>query len=270
MSRRSRGGSSLLSGTDRNVSISSNDELQLRRAEELKLIGRWTAADRIARCGQQFFFKNKYCHRRECPQCSVMSAIRNRHANLMAMRVIEPWQLYLLTIGAHRLGALNVALERVRAGRLALGIWCRRAGIGAVGRVHLKLTGDERLWAVHLHVALGPVAVDLQDLQRVWQSAVGKRARVMLSGPASNHTAGWVLVTNAPEPAGGRTGQAVRARQASLRSEQVASYLARRKHECPEPGTMSLAALDELWTAIRGKKLGLRLGTGRTRALGRG
>ena len=118
-----------------------------------------------------------------------------------------------------------------------------RIVLGAVGGLEPKLSNNQRLWSVHVHLLLDTrsPAPDFAVLREAWEAVTCQRVR------------------------GGATGSlALRDdRDSRVQStEAAAEYCTKRLDWCPDAYTMPRTAHAHLLRAIRGKRLYIAWGTG--------
>jgi hypothetical protein len=101
-----------------------------------------------------------------------------------------------------------------------------------VGVIHPKLAGEGHYWAVHLHVVLDVDAVPWGEARSAWSRLSGGRGRFDEDRRPLPRRSSYAL----------------------------ASYLAKGRDACPEPGTLPPPVLALLWRALYRVQLVMRRG----------
>lgn len=211
-------------------------DVQEARASELRALGDYTGAHRVLMCGAEGApWGRRWCRRRDCPACAQAAAARNAARVLEGMRRFrgESTVAVLLT-STVPLSRLAEGIEGFRAALSTLRKRdCFRNVLGGAGGIETKVTANEHMVNLHAHLALD-VAGELpeQEIASAWRELTG---RGRFSVDPEN-----------PEV---------------LSPVRFSKYATKPDTWSPEPGSLSLEALDLLRRGVKGKRLAVSWGT---------
>lgn len=210
-------------------------DVQEARASELRALGDYTGAHRVLMCGAEGApWGRRWCRRRDCPACAQAAATRNAARVLEGMRRFrgESTVAVLLTSTV----PLSRLAEGIKGFRAALSTLrkrdCIRNVLGAVGGIETKVTANEHMVNLHAHLALD-VSGDLDEraIASAWRELTGGRFSV---DPENREV---------------------------LSPQRFGKYVSKPDTWSPEPGSLSLEALDLLRRGVKGKRLAVAWGT---------
>jgi len=202
---------------------------QEARAIELETIGWTNKAHRVRTCAAPGPLHACRCKQRVCPLCALNTSERYAQRLLhRSSRMTDP-MVVLVTCPSTGICRLDRAFSSFRRALVLLRRRkCFRSVTSGAGALEPRLSSDGMRWSLHAHLAVDRAGAELDN------DAIADAWRKLTRGRGA-----WLVEQDD-----------------RLRSPQrFALYASKRDSWCPDPETMSVGALEQLFAGTKGRQL---------------